>query len=124
MSMERSRRARFTNVAPTAGEFKVAVLLAGLFFFLITPLVVQGGVKVALVCRLRLASGRSMHSFAWVHRATDGPRRGGLLLNHVRQMPDFDFDTALPAGTTCLDFAAGSGLSSAGHPRFCSKEPR
>ena len=42
MSMERSRRDRFTNVAPTAEEFKVAVLLAGLFVFLITPLVVQG----------------------------------------------------------------------------------
>lgn len=42
MSMERSRRDRFTNVAPTAEEPKVAVLLAGLFVFLITPLVVQG----------------------------------------------------------------------------------
>src|SRR5687768_16788418 len=42
MSMERSRRDRFTNVAPTTEEFKVAGLLAGLFVFLITPLVVQG----------------------------------------------------------------------------------
>ena len=42
MSMERSRRDRFTNVAPSAGEFTVALLLAGLFFFLVTPLVVQG----------------------------------------------------------------------------------
>ena len=29
MSMERSRRDRFTNVAPSAGEFTVAVLVAG-----------------------------------------------------------------------------------------------
>ena len=42
MSMERSRRARFTNVAPTAGEFTVIVLVAGLFFLVITPLVLQG----------------------------------------------------------------------------------
>ena len=42
MSMERSRRDRFTNIAPTADEFKAAVLLGGLLFFLVTPLVVQG----------------------------------------------------------------------------------
>lgn len=44
MSMERARRDRFTSVAPSAGEFKAACLLAGLFFFLATPLVVQAGV--------------------------------------------------------------------------------
>ena len=42
MSMERSRRDRFTNMAPTAGEFTIAVILAVLFLLLITPLVVQG----------------------------------------------------------------------------------
>lgn len=47
MSMERSRRARFTNAAPTAGEFTVAVLLAGLFLLLVTPLVIQGVVAWA-----------------------------------------------------------------------------
>lgn len=41
MSMERSRRARFTNVVPTAGEFTVAVLVAGLFLLVVTPMVVQ-----------------------------------------------------------------------------------
>lgn len=42
MSMERSRRARFTNTAPSAGEFTIAFLIVGVFVFLITPLVVQG----------------------------------------------------------------------------------
>ena len=42
MSMERSRRDRFANIAPTADEIKVAALLAGLACLLITPLVVQG----------------------------------------------------------------------------------
>lgn len=42
MSMERSRRARFANTAPSAGEFTIGFLLAGVFVFLITPLVVQG----------------------------------------------------------------------------------
>jgi hypothetical protein len=42
MSMERSRRARFANTAPSAGEFTFACVLAGFFVVLITPLVVQG----------------------------------------------------------------------------------
>ncbi|MEP9385531.1 hypothetical protein [Nocardioides sp. KR10-350] len=44
MSMERARRARFTNMAPTAGEFAIAFVFVGLFVFIITPLVVQGAV--------------------------------------------------------------------------------
>lgn len=45
MSMDRSRRARFTNGAPTRGEFAVAVLLAGVFLVLLTPLVVQAALS-------------------------------------------------------------------------------
>ena len=44
MSMERSRRARFANHAPSAGEFAIGFLFAGVFVFLITPLVFLGGV--------------------------------------------------------------------------------
>jgi hypothetical protein len=64
MSMERSRRARFTNVAPTAGEFTVAVLLAGLFFFLIAPLVVQGGVAWATSGGFALPNGHLLDAYA------------------------------------------------------------
>lgn len=42
MSMQRSRRARFANTAPSAGEFAIGFLLAGVFVVSITPLVVQG----------------------------------------------------------------------------------
>lgn len=43
MSMERSRRDRFaTKTAPLTWEIPAAVIGAGLFFILITPLVVQG----------------------------------------------------------------------------------
>lgn len=42
MSMERARRDRFSNTTPSAGEFAIAFVLAGVFVFLITPLVVQG----------------------------------------------------------------------------------
>jgi hypothetical protein len=43
MSMERSRRDRFaTHTVPLTWETPVALLFAGLFLILITPLVVQG----------------------------------------------------------------------------------
>jgi hypothetical protein len=43
MSMERSRRDRFaTNTVPLTWEIPAAVILAGLFVILLTPLVVQG----------------------------------------------------------------------------------
>ena len=42
MSMERSRRDRFSTVAPSAAELAAATLVAGLFLLLTTPLVVQG----------------------------------------------------------------------------------
>ena len=70
MSMERSRRERFTNMAPPAGEFKVAVLLAGLLLLLMTPLVVQGVVGWA-------TSGE----FAWPNRHLP-EAYGGLLHGH------------------------------------------
>lgn len=42
MSMDRSRRDRFaTHTAPSTWEVPVAIALAGFFFILITPLVVQ-----------------------------------------------------------------------------------
>src|SRR5680860_35753 len=70
MSMERSRRDRFTNIAPSAGEFTVAVLLAGLFFFLITPLVVQGVVSWATSGDFALPNGQLVEAY------------GGLLHGH------------------------------------------
>lgn len=70
MSMERSRRDRFTNIAPSAGEFTVAVLLAGLFFFLITPLVVQGIVGWATSGDFALPNGHLLEAY------------GGLLHGH------------------------------------------
>jgi len=70
MSMERSRRDRFTNIAPSAGEFTVAVLLAGLFFFLITPLVVQGVVSWATSGDFALPNGHLLEAY------------GGLLHGH------------------------------------------
>jgi hypothetical protein len=78
MSMERSRRARFTNVAPTAGEFTVAVLLAGVFFFLLTPLVVQAIVGWATGGVFVLPNGHLLEAY------------GGLLHGH--------FGVGLPDG--------------------------
>ena len=63
MSMERSRRARFTNVAPTAGEFTVAVLLAGVFLFLLTPLVVQAIVGWATAGAFALPNGHLLEAY-------------------------------------------------------------
>lgn len=55
MSMERSRRDRFaTSTVPLTWEMPVAVILAGLFFILITPLVVQG-----------LVGSLAVGEFAW-----------------------------------------------------------
>jgi len=68
--MERSRRARFVNAAPSSGEFAIGLLLAGVFVFLITPLVVQGIVGWA-------TSG----GFAWPTRHVLGAY-GGLLGGH------------------------------------------
>ena len=84
MSMERSRRDRFTNVAPTAGEFTVAVLLAGLFFFLVTPLVVQGIVGWATSGELALPNGRLLDAY------------GGLLHGHFGAGLRHDVADALP----------------------------
>lgn len=57
MSMERSRRDRFTNVAPTSGQFTAAVALAGLFFLVVTPLVVQAVVAWATSGEFALPNG-------------------------------------------------------------------
>lgn len=70
MSMERSRRARFTNTAPTQGEFTVAVLLAGIFFFLLTPLVVQALVAWITAGVFALPKGHLLQAY------------GGLLRGH------------------------------------------
>lgn len=78
MSMERSRRARFTNVAPSAGEFAVAVLLAGLFFLIVTPLAVQGVVAGATSGDFALPNGHLLDAY------------GGLLHGH--------FGAGLPRG--------------------------
>lgn len=78
MTMERSRRDRFTNIAPSAGEFTVAVLLAGLFFFLITPLIVQGVVSWATSGDFALPNEQLLEAY------------GGLLHGH--------FGAGLPPG--------------------------
>lgn len=70
MSMERARRDRFTSIAPSAGEFKVACLLAGLFFFLATPLVVQAVVGWATSGGQALPNGQLLDAY------------GGLLHGH------------------------------------------
>jgi len=70
VSMERSRRDRFTKVAPTAEQFKVAVLLAGLSFLLITPLVVQGIVAWITSGDFALPNGHLLDAY------------GGLLHGH------------------------------------------
>lgn len=80
MSMERSRRARFTNVAPTAGEFTVAVLLAGLFFVLVTPLVVQALVGWATAGVFALPNGHLLDAYDGLLHGTFGaglPHRVG-----------------------------------------------
>lgn len=71
MSMERSRRDRFaTNTVPLTWEIPVAVILAGLFVVVITPLVVQGLV-------VRFAAGE----FAWPTRHLLDAY-GGLIHGH------------------------------------------
>lgn len=70
MSMERSRRARFTNTAPTQGEFTVALLLAGIFFLLLTPLVVQALVAWMTAGVFALPNGHLLQAY------------GGLLRGH------------------------------------------
>ena len=77
--MERSRRDRFTNVAPTAGEFMVAVLLAGLFFLLVTPLVVQGIVGWATSGELALPNGHLLDAYGGLLHG----RFGAGLRHHV-----------------------------------------
>lgn len=94
MSMERSRRARFTNVAPTAGEFTVAVLLAGLFFLLGTPLVVQGIVGWAASGELALPNGHLLDAY------------GGLLHGQFGAGLHRDVADALPSDAVMWVLAA------------------
>jgi type IV secretion system protein VirD4 len=63
MSMERSRRDRFTHVAPTSGEFTVAAALAGLFFLVVTPLVVQAVVAWATSGEFALPNGHLLDAY-------------------------------------------------------------
>lgn len=81
MSMERSRRGRFTNTAPSAGEFAIAFVFVGIFVFLITPLVVQGIVAWA-------TSGH----FAWPNKhlldAYNGLLRGNFGSGLARGIAD------------------------------------
>ena len=70
--MERSRRDRFTNVAPTAGEFTVALLVAGLFLVLVTPLVVQGIVGWATSGEFALPNGHLLDAYGGLLRGQFG----------------------------------------------------
>lgn len=85
MSMERSRRDRFaTNRVPLTWEVPAAVIVAGLFFVLVTPLVVQGLVAFA-------TSGQ----FAWpTDRLADA--YGGLLRGHFGEGLRRDAAAGLP----------------------------
>lgn len=85
MSMDRSRRARFTSTAPTAGEFTVAVLLAGLFLFVITPLVVQAVVAWGTSGELALPNGHLLDAY------------GGLLHGHFGAGLPRDVADGLPS---------------------------
>lgn len=76
--MERSRRARFANTAPSTGEFAIVFAIAIIFVALITPLIVQGVVAW-------FDSGR----FAWPNGHLLGAY-GGLLRGR--------FGTGLAAG--------------------------
>ncbi|MDP3893890.1 MAG: hypothetical protein Q8Q44_21830, partial [Nocardioides sp.] len=77
--------ARFTNVAPTAGEFTVAVLLAGVFCFLLTPLVVQALVGWATSGELALPNGHLLEAY------------GGLLHGHFGVGLPHEAADALPS---------------------------
>lgn len=71
MSMERSRHDRFAaNRVPLTWEIPVAVILAGLFLILITPLVVQG-----------VAGWTTSGGFAWPRKHLLGAY-GELLHGH------------------------------------------
>lgn len=78
MSIERSRRDRFDNIAPTADEIKVAALLAGLVCFLITPLVVQGAVAWITSGDFALPNGHLLDAYGGLLRGHfgAGTRRG------------------------------------------------
>jgi hypothetical protein len=84
MSMERSRRDRFTNVAPTSGEFTVAAALAGLFFLVVTPLVVQAVVAWATSGEFALPNGHLLDVY------------GGLLHGRFGEGLHRDVASALP----------------------------
>lgn len=56
--MERARRERFANVAPSSGEVALVTVLTGGFCVLITPLVVQGLVGLVLVGEFLWPTGR------------------------------------------------------------------
>lgn len=61
--MERARRERFTNVTPSTGEFAMAAIGAGVFFFLITPLVVQAIVSWAATGVFAMPTGHLLGAY-------------------------------------------------------------
>lgn len=84
MSMERARRERFTSVAPSAGELRAACLLAGLFLFLVAPLVVQAGVGWVTSGDPTLPNGQLPDAYA---RLLHGNFGGGLRPGVAETLP-------------------------------------
>lgn len=63
MSMERSRRDRFTSVAPTSGELLVAAGCVTILCLLLTPLIVQGTAAWACNGEFAWPSGRLLDAY-------------------------------------------------------------
>lgn len=85
MSMERARRDRFSNTTPSAGEFAIVFVLAGVFVFLVTPLVVQGLVGWVTAGQFAWPNEHLLHSY------------GGLLQGHFGAGLARDAAEGLPA---------------------------
>jgi len=85
MSMERSRRDRFTtNRVPLTWEIPAAVIFAGLFFILVTPMVVQGLVAFVTAGEFEWPSEHLLDAYA------------GLLHGHFGEGLRRDVAAALP----------------------------
>lgn len=82
--MERSRRDRFTAVAPTADEFKVVVLLAGLSSIVLSPLVVQGVVSWIVSGDFGWPNGHLLNAYAGLLHGRFG---AGLRRNVANALP-------------------------------------
>lgn len=102
MSMERSRRDRFTSVAPNSDELKAATLAVRLCLVLMTPLVVQSIVAWFTSGHLCWPSRRLPQAYAGLARGHFG---AGLRPNVADALPS---DPSMWAFTT-LTLLLGAG---------------